>query len=205
MRAAPERISAAHQPQAERGIVIDHTTAPEIDFHPALGMRWEITHSSEETSGELFRSMNWLDPHMPGPPPHVHPHQEESFEVFEGTLDVFVDGRWTQVRAGETATVAPGRPHTLRNATDETIKVATAIRPAGTSEAFFRDMIALIEAGKLKRLPPKEPRSAIYAAMLFAGYPDWIRATGAPGRVFAILARMGRVLRFELPNDPEAA
>jgi mannose-6-phosphate isomerase-like protein (cupin superfamily) len=168
-----------------------------------MAMRWEITHSSAETSGEMFRSMNWLDPRMPGPPPHVHPDQEESFEVFEGRLDVFAAGRWTQVRAGETATVAPGQPHTLRNSTDETVKVATAIRPAGTSEAFFRDMIRLIEDGKIKRLPPKEPRSAIYAAMLFAGYPEWIRAIGAPGRVFASLARIGHALRFKLPDNPD--
>jgi hypothetical protein len=112
--------------------------------------------------------------------------------VSEGALDVFVDGEWTQVRAGETATVPAGVPHMLRNATDQTVKVATAIRPAGTSEAFFRDMIRLIDEGKVERLPPKEPRSAIYAAMLFAGYPDWIRATGAPGLVFATLARIGK-------------
>jgi mannose-6-phosphate isomerase-like protein (cupin superfamily) len=168
-----------------------------------MGMRWEITHSSEETCGEMFRCMNWLDPRMPGPPPHVHPGQEESFEVFEGTLDVFVDGKWTQLHAGETATVPAGVPHTLRNATDETVKVATAIKPAGRSEAFFRDMIRLIEEGKVKRLPPKEPRSAIYAAILFAGYPDWIRAIGAPGLIFANLARIGKALRFTISHDPQ--
>lgn len=170
----------------------------QIDFHPAMGMRWEVTHGSAQTSGEMFRSMNWLDAGMPGPPPHVHPDQEESFEVFEGTLDVCVDGTWSQVRAGETKTVPPGVPHTLRNSSDQTVKVATAIRPAGTAEAFFDDMVRLVEDGKIKALPPKEPRSAIYAAMLFAGYPDWIRATGAPGGVFKVLAGFGRILRFKV-------
>jgi hypothetical protein len=59
-------------------------------------------------------------------------------------------------------------------------------------------MIRLIEEGKVKRLPPKEPRSAIYAAMLFTSYSDWIRATGAPGLVFATLARIGDALRFTI-------
>jgi hypothetical protein len=63
-------------------------------------------------------------------------------------------------------------------------------------------MIRLIEEGKVKRLPPKEPRSAIYAAMLFAGYPDWIRAIGAPGLVFSTLARIGKALRFTISHDP---
>ena len=78
-----------------------------LDFHPGMGMRWEITHSAEDTSGERFQSTNWLDPRMPGPPVHVHPKYEESFEVIEGTLDVLVDGTWSQLRAGETAPCHP--------------------------------------------------------------------------------------------------
>jgi mannose-6-phosphate isomerase-like protein (cupin superfamily) len=163
-----------------------------------MGMRWEVTRSSDETSGELFESTNWLDPQMPGPPPHVHPNSEESFEVIEGSLDVFKDGQWTAVGPGETAAVPPGMPHTLRNATDDPVKVITRLRPAGRSEEFFRHMHRLIHEGKLKRLPPKEPRSAIYAAMLFNRYPDEIRATGPVSGVFTALALIGKLLRFEL-------
>ena len=94
------------------------TADRQLDFHPGMGMRWEITQSTEETSGEMFES--WLDPQMPGPPPHVHPNSEESFEVLEGSLDVFKDGTWTRLGTGETATVPPGAPHTLKNASDDT-------------------------------------------------------------------------------------
>lgn len=170
----------------------------QLDFHPGMGMRWEITRSTEDSSGELFESTNWLDPHMPGPPTHVHPSAEESFEVVEGSLDVFRDGKWTSVPAGETATVPAGAPHTLRNASDESATIITRIRPAGRSEAFFRHMQSLIQQGKIKRLPPKEPRSAIYAAMLFDRYPDEIRATGPLKGVFKALASIGKALRFEL-------
>jgi mannose-6-phosphate isomerase-like protein (cupin superfamily) len=124
--------------------------------------------------------------------------REESFEVIEGSLDVFKDGEWTTLRPGATATVPPGVPHTLRNGADEPAKIVTRIRPAGRSEAFFRHMHKLIGEGKLKRLPPKEPRSAIYAAMLFNEYPDEIRATGPLNGVFKALALVGKALRFEL-------
>src|SRR5437588_3384194 len=115
-------------------------TERQLDFHPGMGMRWEITRSAQDSAGEVFESTNWLDPRMPGPPPHVHPNSEESFEVIEGSLDVFKDGQWTTLQAGATATVAPGVPHTLRNATDEPVTAVTRIRPAGRSEAFFRHM-----------------------------------------------------------------
>lgn len=170
----------------------------QLDFHPGMGMRWEITLSAEESSGEVFESTNWLDPRMPGPPTHVHPDSEESFEVIEGSLDVCRDGEWTTVGPGGTVAVAPGVPHTLRNASDEPAKTITRIRPAGRSEEFFRHMNRLIHEGKIKRLPPKEPRSAIYAAMLFVSYPDVIRATGPLSGVFKALALVGKTLRFEL-------
>jgi quercetin dioxygenase-like cupin family protein len=170
----------------------------ELDFHPGMGMRWEITQSTEDTSGEVFESTNWLDPRMPGPPPHVHPNSEESFEVIEGSLDVFKDGGWTTLPPGGTASVAPGVAHTLRNGGDEPARIVTRIRPAGRSEAFFRDMGRLIHESKIKRLPPKEPRSAIYAAMLFDRYPDEIRATGPLNGVFKALAFVGKALRFKL-------
>lgn len=170
----------------------------QLDFHPGMGMRWEITRGTADTSGELFESTNWLDPHMPGPPPHVHPNSEESFEVLEGSLDVFKDGKWTTLGPGEAAIVAPGAPHTLRNASGEPVKAITRIRPAGDSEAFFRHLHNLIREGKIKRLPPKEPRSAIYAAMLFNRYPGEIRATGALNGVFKALTLLGNALRFKL-------
>jgi mannose-6-phosphate isomerase-like protein (cupin superfamily) len=159
-----------------------------------MGMRWEITSSTEE----LFESTNWLDPRMPGPPPHVHPNSEEAFEVLEGSLDVFTGGRWRTLGPGENVAVPAGAPHTLRNGSDQPIKMITRIRPAGSSEAFFRHMHRLIGEGKLKRLPPKEPRSAIYAAMLFRAYPDEIRATGPANAVFGVLAPLGKMLGYKL-------
>ena len=59
-------------------------------------------------------------------------------------------------------------------------------------------MHTLIRGGKLKRLPPNEPRSAVYAAMLFDRYPDEIRATGPLNSVFKALALIGKALRLKL-------
>jgi mannose-6-phosphate isomerase-like protein (cupin superfamily) len=175
-----------------------HEANRELDFHPAFGERWEITKSTEDTSGELFESMLWLDPHMSGPPPHLHPTTEESFEVIEGSLDVLRDGGWTTLRSGETATVPCNVRHTFRNSSGETTKVFIRIQPAGRSEAFFRGMHTLIADGKLKRLPPKEPGSLIYVAMLLREYRDWTRTTGPLGAVITMMSFTGKALRFKL-------
>jgi hypothetical protein len=59
-------------------------------------------------------------------------------------------------------------------------------------------MHRLIHEGKIKRLPPKEARSAIYAAMLLDAYADEIRITKPPNGVFKTLAVVGKALRFKL-------
>ena len=75
---------------------------------------------------------------MPGPPVHVHPRAEESYEVIEGALEVFMNGNWSPVRAGEKATVPAGVPHSVRNASDEPARIVNIHRPAQRFESFFR-------------------------------------------------------------------
>jgi mannose-6-phosphate isomerase-like protein (cupin superfamily) len=168
------------------------------DFRPGMGMWWEITRSTADTSGELFEATNWIEPRMPGPPIHVHPAASESYEVIEGALEVFRDGKWNSVRAGEKATVPAGVPHSVRNVGDQPAKLVNIHQPAQRFESFFRDMHRLIHEGKIKHLPPREPRSAIYVAMLFGNYPDDIRATKPPNAVFKTLALVGKALRFKI-------
>jgi mannose-6-phosphate isomerase-like protein (cupin superfamily) len=168
-----------------------------LDFRPGMGMWWEITSSTEDTAGALFEATNWIEAGMPEPPVHVHPTAEERYEVVEGELEVFLNGQWSPVRAGETVTVPAGAPHSVRNASDRLARIVNVHRPALRFESFFRDMQRLIAEGKIKRLPPKDPRSAIYAGMLFAKYPDEIRATKPPNQVFQALALVGKALRFK--------
>ena len=118
--------------------------------------------------------------------------------MIEGSFDVFKHGQWTTLRPGATATVPRGVPHTFRNRADVTAKAVIRIRPVGRSEAFFRQLHKLIGEGKVKRLPSKEPRSAIYAVMLSDEYHDWTRPAGAMNGVFKALALVGKALRFEL-------
>jgi mannose-6-phosphate isomerase-like protein (cupin superfamily) len=169
-----------------------------LDFHPGIPMRWEITRTTTDTNGELLEATNWLDAHMPGPPVHVHPAAEESYEVVEGALDVFVDGNWRTATTGEKVTVPAGVPHTLRNASDHPTRIVNVHRPALRFEPFFRELQGLILRGKIKRLPPKEPRSAIYAAMLFGKYPQEIVTKKPPNGLFKALALLGRGLGFKL-------
>ncbi len=169
-----------------------------LDFHPGMAIVWEITRGAADTAGEVFEAINSLDPGMPGPPLHVHPNAEDRFEVTEGAMELCVDGSWTTIRAGESAAAPPGAAHTFRLVSGEPVRAVNTHTPAMQFESFFREMHSLIHQGKIKSLPPKEPRSAIYAAMLFAKYPDEIRVVKPPNAVFKALAAVGRALGFKL-------
>jgi quercetin dioxygenase-like cupin family protein len=170
----------------------------QLDFRPGMDMRWEITRTAADTGGELFEATNWLGPNLAGPPVHIHPTAAETYEVLEGALDVCVDGQWRTLRAGESAEAPAGVPHTLRNSTSEPVRLVNVHRPALQFESFFREMHALMSQGKIKGLPPKEPRSAIYVAMLFVKYPHEMRVVKPPNGVFKALAVAGRALGFKL-------
>jgi mannose-6-phosphate isomerase-like protein (cupin superfamily) len=158
----------------------------------------ELAGDETATERGAFVATTWIEPDLGALPVHAHPDAEESYEVIDGALEVFVDGRWRRLGPGERATVPAGAPHTLRPAGEGVTSMLTTHRPARRFEAFFRDMHRLIHEGKIKRLPPRDPRSAIYVGMLFAKYSDEIRTTNPLNQVLQALAIVGRLLRREV-------
>ena len=168
------------------------------DWGPGVGMRWETTESAEDTDGASLVGTMWFAPGMAGPPVHVHPHAEERFTVLEGEAEVLLEGTWRRVGAGETSVVPIGAPHSVRNLGDVPAKVVNTHSPAQRMEGFFVDGARLAATGKITALPPKDARSAIYAAMLFTKYPDEIVATGPPRLIFRALSAVGRALGWRV-------
>jgi mannose-6-phosphate isomerase-like protein (cupin superfamily) len=163
-----------------------------LDFRPAIAMRWEITRSSADSGGALFETVWWLGPHTGGPPIHMHPTAEESYEVLEGTQEVFINGRWSTLKPGEKVTVPPGTRHTLRNSSDADVRLINIHQPALRFEQMFRDLQRLASSGKVKHLPPQDPRSLIYLGILFDRYSEEQSTT--PKAVFMTLSLVGRAL-----------
>ena len=169
-----------------------------LDFAP-IGMWWEITRSTSETGGEAFEAINVIAPGFGGPPLHVHPTAEESYRVLSGTLDVRVGRAWRRLGPGESATVPAGMPHTLRNTSGAEVRLVNVHSPALDFERFFRRMHALICAHGMK-LPPKDLRSAILVAMLFADHPREIVSVDPPRGLILALSVAGRLAGYKLPG-----
>ena len=117
--------------------------------NPASGERITFHATAAETDGELVA----IDLELPegGRVPgglHIHPHQEERFEVVSGTMRFRVRRERIIAEPGDVVVVPAGVPHDFANAGDETALVRVEIRPALRMEQLFETAVALAEQGR---------------------------------------------------------
>ena len=74
-----------------------------------------------------------------GPPVHIHPHQDEWFDVMEGEVLFQVGGERETLRAGESVLGPRGIPHGFMGAGEKPAHMIIAFTPAGMMEGFFRE------------------------------------------------------------------
>jgi quercetin dioxygenase-like cupin family protein len=157
------------------------------------GSSFVVRTSAAETGGERVELEITIPPGSPGPPPHFHPRQEEQWQLLAGTLDVQVDGDWRTLREGESASILPGQVHTLRNSTDETVRVLDIHVPALDFQDYMEDLHRLTVAGKITSL--RSPRSLVYMATVLHEHRTTQLTASRPQRIAeSALAGLGRLL-----------
>jgi mannose-6-phosphate isomerase-like protein (cupin superfamily) len=176
------------------------TTKAVLDFNPTVGMVVEGP-PPDDPERDPWRVTMAFAPGFEGPPVHVHPHQQESYEVLSGVLDVFIDGQWRELGPGESVTVPAGAPHTIRNLHSEEMRAVNVHAPALDFPRYMAGLHELVHSGKVRALPPKDPRSVIYLSMLFTAHARTLASVKPPQRLMRILAFIGRRLGYMLPTE----
>jgi quercetin dioxygenase-like cupin family protein len=167
----------------------------EID-NPAMGARIRFRRVARDTDGGLLELDFFLKPGGIVATDHLHPHQEERFEVIAGVMRGHVGGEPHVVAAGGSSVVAAGVPHAWRNAGDAEAHLRVQFRPALDTEEMFDTVFALARAGRTdhRGVPALRHRLAMLAA-----FPREFRPAGMPVRVHGALASglapLGRRLR----------
>jgi hypothetical protein len=139
--------------------------------------------------------------HCGAPPPHVHPHAREIFEVQEGWFEIQLDGEWRRVEAGEAATVLPGQAHTFRNHSGGTVVIRNVHDPHHDFETYIRRIAALTH--ELEANAPNSPKAAMAMARLWQDHSDLIQPAPLPLRVaFPLLGLLARVTGVSAPAAP---
>jgi mannose-6-phosphate isomerase-like protein (cupin superfamily) len=140
-----------------------------------LGDLYRFIAASEDTDGAFALVETTTPPENPGPPPHIHHQEDETFYLLEGQLELLVNDRTTTVSAGSFVRIPKGTLHTFRNVGTEPARFLAMVVPGGF-EKFWE------EVGEPATDPSSPP----------AGPPD-------VEKVMAAAPRYG----LEIPPPPE--
>ena len=157
------------------------------------GSVYVVRRPAAETDGAFVEMEFVLPSGCVPPPPHVHPHQVEDYEVLEGSFDVVVEGEWRTLGSGESASVPVGALHTFRNRSGSLVRVRNRHSPAMHFEEFIERVCHTLRAAGVTR--KRDPRVPVYLSKVMLEFGE----TLAPGRAreripMQALASIGRAL-----------
>jgi quercetin dioxygenase-like cupin family protein len=165
--------------------------------NPVTGERILFRKTSRETDGESVVIEAFVRPDGAVAMPHVHPYQEERFEILRGTVAFKVAGETTLAGPGRRMTVPAGTPHQFWNAGDDEAHFVCEVRPALQFEQLLETMFALAEDGKTNSKGMPNPlRLAVIAREHF----DTVRLPLVPAFLqrfaLALGAPLGRLVGY---------
>ncbi|MEA2441145.1 MAG: hypothetical protein QOH76_2569 [Thermoleophilaceae bacterium] len=165
--------------------------AGQIVENPVTGERIVFRQTSADTNGELVAIDLALPPggHVPGL--HVHPLQEERFEVTAGKMKFRYGMKTIVAGPGETVVVPAGKIHNFANAGDEPSQCRVEIRPALKMEALFETTVRLAEEGRTNSKGMPKP---LDLALFVEEFKDEVRAPFPPAPVVKAVMAPLRVL-----------
>jgi len=184
------------------------TTGQTIE-NPVTGERLVFRTTSADTNGEYVVVEAFVAPDGAVAAAHVHPSQEECFEVLAGELEFRLGGETVLADPGDRVVVPAGTAHRFRNVGDETAHFVCEVSPALGFEQLIETMFTLAQDGKVnKKGMPSPLRLAVIAKHHFDDVrlpfpPAWLQRLG-----LACGAPLGRLLGFRptyAPGDGETA
>jgi quercetin dioxygenase-like cupin family protein len=154
--------------------------------NPISGERITFHKTAADTDGEMLAFDLELSPagHVPGV--HVHPSQEESFEIVAGMLKFQKGFRTITASAGDRVIIPSSTPHRFENAGDGPALVRVEVRPALRMEELLETTVALAREGRTngKGLP-----NPLDLALFMREFDAEVRAPFVPaGAVRAVMA-----------------
>jgi quercetin dioxygenase-like cupin family protein len=124
--------------------------AGDVIENPVTGQRLIFLVTSSESDGELFAAEGIFSPGGFAGVPHVHPQQDERFEVLAGDAAFDIDGARHVLSAGDTIDVPRGTRHTFANTGMDEMRVRFEFRPALTStDRFYELYFAFAQQGRV--------------------------------------------------------
>jgi mannose-6-phosphate isomerase-like protein (cupin superfamily) len=171
--------------------------------NPVTGERLVFRRTAADTNGEAVVLEAFVKPNGAVAAAHVHPRQDERFEVISGRVAFKLGRDELELGPGMRVLVPAGTPHKFWNAGDEEAHFVCEVRPALGFEQLIQTMFGLAAEGKVNRKGMPNPlRLAVIANHHFDDVrlpfpPAWMQRAG-----LALGAPLGRLLGYEATYVP---
>jgi mannose-6-phosphate isomerase-like protein (cupin superfamily) len=152
--------------------------------NPVTGERILFRETARETGGQAVVIETYVQPGGFVAAAHLHPNQEERFEILRGTVGFRIGGKKVVAGPGQRLTVPAGTPHKFWNAGDEVAHFVCEVKPALQFESLIETMFALAVDGKTDR---KGMPNLFRLAVIAEAHFDTVRLPFPP----ALLQRIG--------------
>jgi quercetin dioxygenase-like cupin family protein len=180
--------------------------AGDVLENPVTGERLVFRKTSRETNGEAVVLETFVKPSGFVAAAHVHPYQEERFQVLRGTVGFRLGRKKLVAEPGQRVTVPAGTAHKFWNAGDDEVHFVCEVRPALQFEQLIETMFGLAADGKTNRKAMPNPlRLAVIARSHFDDVrlpfpPAWMQRIG-----LALGAPLGRLFGYQATYTPSGA
>jgi quercetin dioxygenase-like cupin family protein len=151
--------------------------AGQVLENPVSGERIVFRQTAADTGGELLAIDLALSPDGHAPGVHVHPLQEERFEVVSGRMRFRKGLRTAIAEPGDVVVVPPGTAHAFANAGRGEARARVEVRPALRMEELFETAVALASEGRTTRRGLPRP---LDLALFVGQYRDEVRGAFPP-------------------------
>ena len=173
--------------------------------NPVTGETLVFRTTSADTNGERVVVETFVEPNGAVAAAHMHPAQEELFEVLGGELEFRIGTQTIVAKPGDRVLVPAETAHRFRNIGDETAHFVCEVSPALGFEQLIETMFSLAADGKVNSKGMPNPlRLAVIARQHFGDVrlpfpPVWMQRLG-----LAMGAPIGRLLGFRATYEPAA-
>ena len=162
--------------------------------NPRTGQRMKILKTGAETNGQLLAIECHSPSSMIREPEHIHPYQENIFEILDGTLHFRISGKTITMSRGEVVVIPARAPHHFWNESGTEAHYIQKFKPALNIEEFFRTYFTLAKENKLNK---KGKPNLLLISKLCLKHQNEVRLARPPWPlqkfVFTIFAPFGRL------------
>lgn len=171
-------------------------TSQRIDLKQVLGLVAEYNNDQMLVSPDKPFEVNAI--FYPGAASniHTHPFQDEYYKIHNGEIELYLDGKWKALKAGEEAFIPSNSVHAFRNTSSYPTYLTNIHTPGLHFGASLVAMESLIKEGKIDGM--KGFKNLAYLSQHALKYAETVVSVKPPMTILKLMAKLGALFGYKI-------